>query len=63
MTSQNTVGDVNGDGLLTIKDLSDIKRFIAGAGDESEFVPANCDINGDGLITIQDISEIKRKLA
>ena len=61
--SQIVVGDVNGDGLITIRDLSDMKRLIAGAGDESEFVLANCDINGDGLLTIQDIAELKKLLA
>ena len=54
---------MNGDGLITIRDLSDMKRLIAGAGDESEFVLANCDINGDGLLTIQDIAELKKLLA
>ena len=55
-------GDINGDGLITIKDLSDLKHLIAGLGDDG-FILANCDINGDGMITIKDIAMLKIMLA
>ena len=55
-------GDVSGDGMITIRDLSDLKLLLAGST-EGTFVLANCDINGDGLITIADISALKILLA
>ncbi len=56
------VGDVNGDSLTTIKDLGDIKAFLAG-GDENGYATVNCDVNGDELLTISDIAEMKKNLA
>lgn len=56
------VGDVNGDSLTTIRDLGDIKVFLAG-GDENGYAIVNCDINGDELLTIADIAEMKKNLA
>ena len=55
------VGDVNGDGLLTIQDLASIKQLLAGA--DGVYAVANSDINGDGLLTIADIAAIKILLA
>ena len=56
-----TIGDVNGDGLLTIQDLSAIKGYIAGVN--GNYLIEACDINGDGVHTISDISAIKKLLA
>ena len=56
-----TAGDVNGDGMLTIRDLSAIKSFIAGLS--GDYLEAAADVNGDGLLTISDISALKLLLA
>lgn len=55
------VGDVNGDGLLTIQDLSHIKQILSGYYDEYDAEAA--DVNRDGLLTLTDIAEIKILLA
>ena len=56
------IGDVNGDGLITIRDLASLKKYIAGDVDDY-YAIVNCDVNGDGSTTIKDIGEIKKILA
>ncbi|MBR6050230.1 MAG: leucine-rich repeat protein, partial [Clostridia bacterium] len=55
-------GDVNGDGLISLLDLSRMKLCLANAavGDD---VIESCDINGDGLITLLDLGNFKVFLA
>ncbi len=55
-------GDVNGDGFITIKDITALKRYLAD-WDGITFVAAAADVNGDGSITIKDITTLKRHLA
>ena len=55
------VGDVNGDGMLTIQDLQAIKGLIAGL--DGNYIVESSDISGDGLITISDIAAMKIMLA
>ena len=54
-------GDVNGDGILSVKDLTAMKKVIAGG--DVEAVMANCDVNGDGLTNMTDLRDLKRLLA
>ena len=54
------VGDVNGDGLITIQDLGNLKNILSGTVSGGV---GNCDMNGDGLYTISDLSIIKKLLA
>lgn len=55
-------GDINGDGLISLLDLSLMKSCLANVDDETVIVES-CDINGDGLITLLDLSEFKVILA
>ena len=55
------VGDVDGNGLLTILDLQSFKVLIAGADGAVRFEV--CDCNADGLVTISDLAELKLILA
>ena len=56
-------GDVNGDGVVTIKDVSAIRLFIAGKYTLTEEQQAAGDVNGDGVVTIKDISAIRLFIA
>ena len=50
-------GDVNGDGVITIVDVSMLIAYIL--GDESfDFIADNADINDDGSITVSDVAGI-----
>ncbi len=53
-------GDVNGDGVVNVKDLSMLRAYIAG------LIPTNVmrgDVNGDGAVTIKDVKALKELIA
>ena len=54
-------GDVNGDGKVTIADVTLIQKFIAGMGLSIEEIYA--DVTGDGKITVADATYIQKFLA
>lgn len=56
------VGDVNGDCKLTLRDLSEIKKFLAGS-DEELFAVVNCDIDDNEKLNLSDLLSIKKLLA
>ncbi|MBR6917821.1 MAG: dockerin type I repeat-containing protein [Clostridia bacterium] len=57
------IGDVDGDGILTLKDISHLKAYIAGVVNASDISSENSDIDGDGTIGLKDISAIKVLIA
>ena len=48
------LGDVTGDGLITVKDVSTLISYLLYEDTEINFV--NSDLNEDGIITINDVS-------
>ncbi len=48
------VGDVDGDGFITSKDVKLLRKYIAGSVTESDIIEINSDINGDGIISVKD---------
>jgi hypothetical protein len=48
------LGDVTGDGLITVKDVSTLISYLLYEDTEINFV--NSDMNEDGIITINDVS-------
>ena len=50
-------GDVNGDGLIGIADVTAIIDFLLGHADE-DFYEESADVNGNGIINIADITEL-----
>ena len=55
-------GDVNGDGVINSKDVTVLRRYIAG-GWNVKIIEANSDINGDGTINAKDVTLLRRYLA
>ena len=56
-------GDVNGDGVVSVKDLQILKRYVAGSY-VSETRNTNAfDVDGDGIVSVRDITKIKRIIA
>lgn len=55
------LGDVNGDGKLSITDLSLLKNYLTGNVSDN-FIAANADVNGDGKITATDLSILQRAI-
>ena len=57
----NITGDVNGDGLVNVKDIMAIINFIAGKVDDLSLEKA--DVNGDGAINIADVIAVTNIIA
>lgn len=59
------IGDVDNDGVVSIKDATIIQRYINGVStvDESEEFKLAADTNGDGSIDILDVTAIQYYLA
>ena len=51
------LGDVNGDGTITVTDVTALVDYILGIRNEF-FVFENADINGDGTITVTDVTSL-----
>ncbi len=56
------VGDVDGDGQITPKDVTVMRRSLAG-GWGVEVSPVDGDVDGDGQITPKDVTLLRRYLA
>lgn len=56
-------GDVNGDNRINSKDISQMKKYIAGLVEDDAIVFCNADLNGDGRVNSKDVSAIKRLIA
>ena len=55
--ASNIIGDVNGDGMVTIADVNVVVGDILGG----KWNPAS-DVNNDGLVTIDDVTVLIDKL-
>ena len=51
------LGDVNDDGVLSIRDVTDLINYLL-AGDYPGFNAVNADVNQDGKISITDVTDV-----
>lgn len=56
------IGDVNGDGMITAKDIKLLKQYVSSAVTSDEIVESNSDVNGDETISVKDIKALKKLL-
>ena len=54
-STSTVMGDVNGDGTVTIPDVSLMVAYILGQQSD-DFIEANADANGDGSSTVSDVT-------
>lgn len=57
------VGDANGDGRISIADVTVIQKYLAKIGEMSDNNKKYADLNGDGRITVADATIIQKKIA
>ena len=55
------VGDVNGDGIVNMKDIALVARAFGSTPSSNNWNP-NADINGDGMVNMRDIALVARNL-
>lgn len=55
-------GDVNGDGIINAKDVTQLRRFLAG-GWNAEINEDEADLNEDGAVNAKDVTVLRRYLA
>ena len=55
------MGDADGDGVVTINDVTVIQRVLAEAAELAN--PLTADVNKDGAVTIEDATLIQNYLA
>ena len=55
-------GDVDGDGQINSKDVTQLRRYLAG-GWNVEINMVNADVNGDGEVNSKDVTILRRFLA
>ncbi|MGN1126967.1 MAG: S8 family serine peptidase, partial [Ruminococcus sp.] len=53
-------GDVNGDGEVTVKDVTLIQKYLTGGSAIQDAPLISADVNADGEIDIQDCTEIQK---
>ncbi len=61
-SSESVCGDVDSDGTVTPKDVTMMRRFLAG-GWNVDVVTEDGDVDGDGSITPKDVTMLRRYLA
>lgn len=57
------VGDVNGDGNVTVRDARTLLRYIADLIGEDHINQAAADVNGDGKVNVRDARALLRQIA
>ena len=55
------LGDVNRDGVVDIKDVTILRRYLAGTATDVDVPAADC--NEDGVVDIKDVTILRRYLA
>ena len=67
MTSEITcgvvLGDVNGDGMVTVVDVTDVLKYAVEIIDFSGTQKMAADVDGDGYITVKDATTIQKAIA
>lgn len=58
----NFIGDVNGDGEISVVDATELQKYLVGLSSLSVDQLAVADTNGDGKISIIDATEIQKYL-
>ncbi len=61
-TKRCMTGDAGGDGMVTVKDVAELCRYLAGGWDVQVHEP-NADVNGDGVVDLRDVVLLRRYLA
>ena len=57
MKANTKYGDINGDGVVSVSDVTSLVNYILGDADEGTLVE-NADLSGDGIISVTDVTAL-----
>jgi Ca2+-binding EF-hand superfamily protein len=57
------IGDADGDGAVTISDVTEIQKYLAQLAVFDEARKLIADADGDGNVTVSDATELQKHLA
>ena len=57
----SNLGDVNGDGKISVTDVMVLVKYIL-SHDDNNFIVDNADINGDGKISVTDVMVLVKRI-
>ena len=57
------IGDLNGDGKVTIKDITILQRFLAEFDEFTDEQYKLADMNRDGKVNVRDVTAMQRIVA
>ena len=60
---QAVPGDVNGDGTRNLKDVTLLRRYLAGGWENVTIDTVAADVNGDGSVNLKDVTILRRSIA
>lgn len=56
-------GDANGDGVVNVKDIADLKKFLVELLSEEDAAALKGDVNEDGTVNVSDLAQLKKIVA
>lgn len=59
---EHIVGDINGDGRLSITDVTIVQKYLSCDYNLTQFQLSIADVNGDGKISIADVTEMQKRI-
>ena len=62
-TKDYMLGDVNGDGKISVLDATLVQKYLAGLVTLSDTQKAAADVNGDGSVSVLDATQIQKYIA
>ena len=57
LKANSKYGDINGDGVVSVSDVTSLVNYILGDADEGTLVE-NADLSGDGIISVTDVTAL-----
>ena len=57
------IGDVNGDRIVNLKDVTMLKKYVANSVTRDDIVYTNSNVDGDTLVNVKDVNALKKRIA
>ena len=62
-STQNILGDANGDGKVTVSDVMEVRKYVAELIGDDELDMTAADVNKDEKVTVSDVMRVRMYVA